>query len=77
MAHGGSHCAAPDMEAAHKGLAHIAVLAVALYLCNIQHILLHIALHHAVHNRQLHVPAIGEGHVGQRIHHQRLRGHGS
>ena len=60
------------MEAAHKGLAHISVLAMALYLRNVQHILLHIALHHAVYHRQLHIPAIGEGHVGQRIHHQRL-----
>ena len=60
------------MEAAHKGLAHISVLAMALYLRNVQHILLHIALHHAVYHRQLHIPAIGEGHIGQRIHHQRL-----
>ena len=36
----------------------------ALYLRNVQHILLHIALHHAVYHRQLHIPAIGEGHVG-------------
>ena len=51
VADGGGHCAAADAESAHERLADVAVFPVALDLRNIQHVLLHVALHHAVHDR--------------------------
>ena len=72
VADGGGHCAAADAESAHERLADVAVFSVALDLSNIQHVLLHIALHHAVHDRKLHVAAARKGDVGQRVHYKRL-----
>ena len=72
VADGGGHCAAADAESAHERLADVAVFSVALDLRNIQHVLLHVALHHTVHDRKLHVAAARKGDVGQRVHYKRL-----
>ena len=60
--------AAGHVEAAHEGLAHVAVLAVALHLRDVEHVLGDVAGHVAVDALQLDLARLGDGDPGQGVH---------
>ncbi|MPN04722.1 hypothetical protein SDC9_151967 [bioreactor metagenome] len=76
VAHGGGNRAFFQLEPAHKRLADAAGFSVPLHLSDIEYVLTQVALHHAVHHVQLHIPWLGNGNPRKRIHHLDLDGLG-